>query len=98
MIGSGNEASAHVQENPRMTIMFAAFEGKPMILCLYGMAKAIHKNDSEWDVLFPMFNDMSGARQIFDLNVDLVQTSFGMSVPLYDCIDGKPTNITTKHL
>jgi len=27
--GSGNETSAHIQENSRMTLMFAAFEGKP---------------------------------------------------------------------
>ena len=87
--GSGNETSAHVQENPRMTIMFAAFEGKPMILRLYGKAKVIHKNDSGWDDLYPMFNGMLGARQIFDLNVDLVQTSCGMSVPLYDYIDDR---------
>ena len=40
--GSGNETSAHVQENPRMTIMFASFEGAPKILRLYGQAKVIH--------------------------------------------------------
>jgi hypothetical protein len=45
--GSGNETAAHVQENPRMTIMFCAFEGNPMILRLYGTAKVIHQNDSE---------------------------------------------------
>ena len=32
--GSGNETAAHVQEQPRMTIMFAAFDGSPMILRL----------------------------------------------------------------
>jgi len=41
--GSGNETSAHVQENPRMTIMFAALEDSPMILRLYGNARVIHK-------------------------------------------------------
>ena len=34
--GSGNETSAHIQEHPRMTVMFAAFENSPMILRLYG--------------------------------------------------------------
>lgn len=28
--GSGNETAAHVQEHPRMTIMFAAFDGTPL--------------------------------------------------------------------
>lgn len=84
--GSGNETAAHVQENPRMTLMFTAFEDNPMILRLYGTAKAIHAEDAEWQLLFPLFPSIPGARQIFDLNVDLVQTSCGMAVPLYDYV------------
>ena len=34
--GSGNETSAHIQQNSRMTIMFLAFDGSPNILRLYG--------------------------------------------------------------
>ncbi len=30
--GSGNETSAHIQQAPRMTIMFCAFEQEPLIL------------------------------------------------------------------
>ena len=82
--GSGNETSAHVQENPRMTIMFAAFEGNPMILRIYGNARVIHRNDPEWKDLVTLFKTLPGARQIFDLDVDLVQTSCGMGVPLFD--------------
>jgi len=82
--GSGNETSAHVQENPRMTIMFTALEGKPMILRLYGNARVIHKNDPEWNENITLFGSLPGARQIFDLAVDLVQTSCGMGVPLYE--------------
>ncbi len=85
--GSGNETSAHIQENSRMTIMFAAFEGKPMILRLYGQAKVIHKNDSEWESLFSLFQPLPGARQIFDLAVDVVQTSCGMAVPFFDYVE-----------
>ncbi len=84
--GSGNETSAHIQENSRMTLMFAAFEGKPMILRLYGNAKVIHKNDPEWEELFTLFDPLPGARQMFDLSVDLVQTSCGMAVPFFDYI------------
>ena len=82
--GSGNETAAHVQENPRMTLMFTAFEDNPLILRLYGTARAVHKDDAEWQLLFPLFRPLPGARQIFDLTVDLVQTSCGMAVPLYD--------------
>jgi len=85
--GSGNETSAHVQINPRMTIMFTAFEGKPLILRLYGNAKVIHKNDTQWDRLYSLFKPTTGARQIFELDIDLVQTSCGMSVPLLDYVE-----------
>lgn len=81
--GSGNETSAHVQQNPRMTVMFCAFEGEPLILRLYGSAKVVHKGDHEWNDLFLLFKPLPGARQIFDITIDLVQTSCGMAVPYF---------------
>ena len=84
--GSGTETSAHIQEDQRMTIMFAALEGNPMILRLYGDARVIHKNDPEWKDIVTLFKPLPGARQIFDLAVDLVQISCGMGVPLYDFV------------
>ncbi|MGY6214489.1 pyridoxamine 5'-phosphate oxidase family protein [Methylolobus aquaticus] len=79
--GSGNETAAHVQVAPRMTIMFCAFEGQPVILRLYGVAKVVHQTDPEWASLFSSFQPLPGARQIFDVTLDLVQTSCGMAVP-----------------
>ncbi|MBT8253216.1 MAG: pyridoxamine 5'-phosphate oxidase family protein, partial [Bacteroidia bacterium] len=38
LTGSGNETAAHVLQNQRMTLMFCAFEGNPLILRLYGRA------------------------------------------------------------
>lgn len=88
--GSGNETSAHVQRQPRMTLMFCAFDGAPMILRLYGTARVIHPADHEWSELFPRFAPLPGARQIFDLAVDLVQTSCGMAVPLMSYVEDRP--------
>lgn len=82
--GSGNETAAHVQTHPRMTIMFAAFEGKPVILRLYGTATAIHHNDDTWPEAYSLFTPQPGARQIFVLDIDMVQTSCGMSVPYFN--------------
>ncbi len=82
--GSGNETAAHVQENPRMTLMFCSFDKKPMILRLYGNAKAVHPDDKEWTNFSTVFNPIPGARQIFNLHVDLVHTSCGFGVPLFD--------------
>lgn len=84
--GSGNETSAHIQQNNRMTIMFMAFEGKPLILRLYGKAKVIHINDPQWQALFTLFQPTTRARQIFDLSVVLVQTSCCMAVPFFDYV------------
>lgn len=81
--GSGNETAAHIQKNPRMTVMFCAFEGKPLILRVYGHAQAIHHNDIQWQQLYPLFKPLPGARQIFDLSIDMVQTSCGMAVPYF---------------
>lgn len=84
--GSGNETAAHVQQDPRMTVMFCALDGAPLILRLYGTAKAVHHNDPEWNELYSLFEPLPGARQIFDLAVDLVQTSCGMGVPFFDYV------------
>lgn len=81
--GSGNETAAHVQELPRMTIMFCAFEGAPQILRLYGKAKAVHQTDAQWNELYQHFEALPGARQIFDMHVEMAQVSCGMAVPLY---------------
>lgn len=82
--GSGNESAAHILLNPRMTIMFCAFEGAPMILRLFGKARAVHPRDAEWDGLYGLFDPLPAARQVFLLEVDLVQTSCGMGVPFYE--------------
>ena len=85
--GSGNESAAHVAQNARMTLMFCAFEGRPMILRLYGEAEVVHPRDAAWSDFIDLFPDLPGTRQIFDLRVDLVQTSCGMSVPYFDYVE-----------
>ncbi|MEM9931605.1 MAG: pyridoxamine 5'-phosphate oxidase family protein, partial [Bacteroidota bacterium] len=82
--GSGNETAAHVLENGRMTLMWCAFNGAPLILRAYGTAKTIHPADAEWEALASQLPSLPGARQIYDLRVDMVQTSCGKAVPLLD--------------
>ena len=80
--GSGNETAAHVRELPRMTLMFCAMSGDAMILRLYGAAKVTHPGDAGWPQQSARFPKMAGSRQIFELEIDLVQTSCGTGVPL----------------
>lgn len=84
--GSGNETRAHLMasEDRRLTIMFCAFEGDPLILRLYGRAQSLLRGSSDYAALISHFEEVPGARQIVRLSVDLVQTSCGMGVPLYD--------------
>ena len=84
LTGSGNETAAHLLLNNRMTIMFCAFEGKPLILRLYGKAKIYHHRDKEFDAHIKLFPPIAGSRQIIVMDVDLVQTSCGYGVPLME--------------
>jgi Pyridoxamine 5'-phosphate oxidase len=84
LTGSGNETAAHLLEQPRMTIMFCAFQGKPIILRLYGQARALYDRDLEWSEYAKHFDLIAGTRQIFVMEIDLVQTSCGMAVPLFE--------------
>ena len=81
LTGSGNETAAHLIESPRMTLMFCAFEGNPLILRVYGTARTIHSQDSEWPAWISKFPALPGARQIFLMDIDKIQTSCGFAVP-----------------
>ncbi|MDO8288374.1 MAG: pyridoxamine 5'-phosphate oxidase family protein [Parvibaculum sp.] len=85
--GSGNETAALLKQDGRLTIMFCAFDGVPMILRLYGRGTLLKKGSTDYNsLLASAFNGVepTGARHMIRLDFDLVQTSCGMGVPLYD--------------
>ena len=84
--GSGSETRAHllVSDGKRLTIMFCAFEGEPVILRLYGQGQSLMRGTPEYAALVSNFEEVPGARQIVRLSVEFVQTSCGMGVPLFD--------------
>lgn len=84
LTGSGNETAAHLELDSRMTVMWCSFGIRPLILRAYGAARCIHRTDAEWASLSAQFPDIPGARQVFDMAVDLVQTSCGYAVPQLD--------------
>jgi Pyridoxamine 5'-phosphate oxidase len=84
LISSGNETSAHTLENGRITIMFCSFEDSPNILRLYGKGFAVLPGTEEWKVYAPNFKIYPSTRQIIVADIDLVQTSCGFGVPLYN--------------
>jgi predicted pyridoxine 5'-phosphate oxidase superfamily flavin-nucleotide-binding protein len=86
LTGSGNETAAHLLDINRMTIMFCDFNDRPMILRLYGTADVTHTKDAAWLEKAALFPEMVGSRQVFEMTVDLVQTSCGFGVPLFDYV------------
>ena len=89
LTGSGNETAAHLLQLNRMTVMFCAFEGRSKILRLYGTAATRYPGDSGWDELAQKFPHYQGSRQIFDMQVESLQTSCGFGVPLYDYVGAR---------
>ncbi|CAA0103285.1 Uncharacterised protein [BD1-7 clade bacterium] len=86
LTGSGNESAAHVLKNPRMTLMFCAFDGKPLILRAYGTATVLHEQDSAWPEYAGLFPASVASRQIFILDINMVQASCGMAVPYFNYV------------
>lgn len=93
LTGSGNETSAHLQENGRMTIMFCSFSEQPLILRLYGQGKVIRPRDRDWETFYSHFSSLPGERQIIVFDINSVQTSCGYGVPLYEFKQDRQTLI-----
>ncbi len=79
--GSGNETQAHLNADGRATMMFCAFDQPALILRIYGRGRAILPQDERWNELARSFTMLPGTRQIFEFDVDSVQTSCGWGVP-----------------
>ena len=84
LTGSGNETSAHLAENGRITFMFCSFSGPAKILRLYGKGRTVLERDPSWAELLPMFPVHAGARQIILVDVWRIQTSCGYGVPVME--------------
>ena len=91
LTGSGNETAGHLLEHARMTLMWCSFTTRPVILRCYGTASTAHPAEAGWADLAARFPAHRSARQIFDMSVDLVQTSCGYAVPLMDYVSERDT-------
>jgi hypothetical protein len=92
--GSGNETAAHLHASGRLTIMFCGFENVPMILRLYGTGRSLPRGTPEYEAILATAygnREPPGARQIIRLAIDMVQTSCGYGVPLFDYKEDRPT-------
>jgi hypothetical protein len=94
LTGSGSETAAHLRADGRITLMFCAFDEPPSILRLYGRGTSLPRNTLDYAVLLASAFDSQeplGARQIVRIDIDLVQTSCGYGVPLFDYVAERAT-------
>jgi len=84
LISSGNETSAHTLENGRITFMFCSFDEKPWILRLYGKGYTVLPGSDAWEIYSEHFTVYPSTRQIIVAEIDMIQTSCGFGVPLFE--------------
>lgn len=84
LTGSGNETAGHLRAVNRMTLMWCSFEAQPMILRSYGTARTLQVEDAAFGDLNALFFATEGARQIYDMQVEMVQSSCGYAVPFME--------------
>jgi len=89
--GSGNETSAHMLENGRVTFMFCGFEGQANIVRLYGVGRTILPDTPEWDAMISTYPAYPGVRQIITATIHKTQTSCGYAVPYMDYVGERDT-------
>ncbi|MGI8668088.1 MAG: pyridoxamine 5'-phosphate oxidase family protein [Jatrophihabitans sp.] len=86
--GSGAETIAHLRQNGRITLMFAAFHGKPSIVRLFGRGRTVLPEDPEFAELRTAFGKdrVTAQRSIIVVELDRVQDSCGYAVPLMEFV------------
>jgi hypothetical protein len=86
--GSGSETIAHLRENGRITLVFAAFTGRPTIVRLHGTGRIVLTQDPEFAQLRPAFAKQrtTAQRAIVLVDLDRVSDSCGYAVPLMDFV------------
>ena len=91
LTGSGNETSAHLLENGRITLMVCAFEGRPRVLRVYGTGRVHVPGSPRWNELRRLFPTVEGVRQIITVAIAEARTSCGYGVPLLEFRGERPT-------
>lgn len=82
LTGSTAETIAHVRATRRITVMWCAFEGPPMIVRVHGTARIVTRADPEWEHWAAQFPPKVGARSVVVVTAQRISDSCGMAVPL----------------
>jgi hypothetical protein len=82
--GSGIETHAHLRENGRITLMFCAFEGPPLILRLYGRGESCGFDEPGFAEKLKLFPGIARARAVITVRLGRIADSCGWGVPFLD--------------
>ena len=91
LTGSGNETSAHLKHDGRITVMFNSFTRNPLILRLYGRGHVARPGSPDYERHIGAFSLQPGARQLVFIEVESVQSSCGYAVPEMTLTSERPT-------
>lgn len=84
--GSNAETIAHLRENGRITLMWCAFDGPPIIVRIHGRGEPVFRDDPRWPELIAHFQNIDfrrhGLRAIILVRAELIRDSCGFAVPL----------------
>lgn len=83
LTGSGVETISHLRQNGRVTLMFCALEGAPLIVRLYGRGTVLEPAHPDFAALAPRFPALPGVRSVIRVALDRITDSCGYGVPLY---------------
>jgi len=64
--------------------MFCSFGPNPLILRIYGTANVIYPHHDTWTQSIEQFSQKTNARNMFEVQIESVQTSCGFGVPIYE--------------
>ncbi len=93
--GSGNETATHLQQNGKLTLMFASFDKDPMILRLYGSGEAVALDSPLGRELKKKMDGKVSqyVRHLIILRIEKVKTSCGYGVPCYQYLSSRESLI-----
>jgi len=85
LMGSGIETVAHLRENGRIVVMFAAFDGAPKIVRLHGRGSVTQQGDDEFAERLAAFDvteeQLRAVRSVISVEVTRISDSCGFVVP-----------------
>jgi predicted pyridoxine 5'-phosphate oxidase superfamily flavin-nucleotide-binding protein len=84
LVGSGVETIAHLRENGRITVMFAAFEGPPKIVRLHGSGRVLDADEDRLAGFDVSAEQRGSVRSVIEVDVERVSDSCGFVVPRMD--------------